>query len=113
MTAAINLRRKLVLEGVTRQPDNAGGFTEAWSQVGTVWADFRSLSGRVRETGSVTLSYTPYRIVVRAAPQNAASRPVAGQRFRDGSRIFNIRAVTEYDPNGMYLDCSAVEEVAT
>ncbi|KJS41681.1 MAG: tail protein, partial [Roseovarius sp. BRH_c41] len=50
-------------------------------------------------------------ITVRAAPQGAASRPEAGQRLRDGARIFAILSVTEADGAGRYLSLWAQEEV--
>ena len=37
--------------------------------------------------------------------------PVPQQRFRDGARVYNILAVTERDPDGLYLTCFSREEV--
>jgi hypothetical protein len=51
-----------------------------------------------------------YRIIVRASAVGAPSRPKPEQRFRDGSRIYKIAAVTEADPRGHYLLCVATEE---
>jgi head-tail adaptor len=51
--------------------------------------------------------------VVRGAPVGVPSRPEAGQRFREGSRVYRIEAVAEKDPQGRYLTCFATEEVAT
>ncbi|MCE8471036.1 head-tail adaptor protein, partial [Rhodovulum sulfidophilum] len=48
---------------------------------------------------------------VRGAPPGAPSRPAAGQRFREGTRYFHIRAVTEHDARGLYLACYAEEEI--
>jgi head-tail adaptor len=47
--------------------------------------------------------------MVRGAPVGAPSRPVAGQRFREGARIYPILAVAEADPEGRYLVCHAEE----
>jgi head-tail adaptor len=55
---------------------------------------------------------TSYRIVVRAAPPGAPSRPQAGQRFREGGRLFAIRAVAEAGGAGRFLVCFAEEEVS-
>ena len=49
---------------------------------------------------------------MRGAPQGATSRPVPGQRFRVGARLFRVLAVTEREPGGMYLVCETREEVA-
>jgi head-tail adaptor len=112
MTGRLNLTRPLVLEAVTRVPDGAGGFAEAWAPLGTLWADLRARTGREARGETGPLSTVPYKITVRAMPQGAPSRPVAGQRFRDGARIFAILAVAESDPVGRYLTCFAEEELA-
>lgn len=106
-----DLSRALVLEGVVRAPDGAGGFTEAWTALGTLWAEVRPWTGRDRLGEERMLSAVPYRVTVRGAPVGALSRPKAGQRFREGTRLFLIQAVTERDPDGRYLTCFSREEV--
>ncbi len=113
MRRPVHLSRKLVLEEVTRQPDNAGGFTESWSVLGVVWADVRAGAGRERMATAATISQVRYRILVRAAPVGAPSRPRPGQRFADGSRVYRVEAVADSDPDGLYLECFAKEEVST
>lgn len=105
------LTRRLTLEEVTRQPDNAGGYTESWSELGTHWAEISSGTGRAREVPAATMSYVPYRITIRAAPAGSPSRPKPGQRFRDGSRLFRIEAVADGFRGGLYLECFTKEEV--
>ena len=58
----------------------------------------------------LSISTIPYKITVRAAPHGAPSRPIPGQRFRDGVRIFRILSVTELDKGSRYLTCVAREE---
>ncbi|MEO1639741.1 MAG: head-tail adaptor protein [Pseudomonadota bacterium] len=106
------LNRSLVLEGPLRLADGSGGFTEGWEALGVIWAEVRAMSGRERAQSAATLARTPFKITLRAAPHGAASRPTAGQRFRDGNRIFVIHAVAEQGPENRYLTCNAVEEVA-
>jgi head-tail adaptor len=108
---APNLNRALVLEGVVRSPDGAGGFTSVWTALGTLWAEVLPGSGSDTLGEERMLSAVPYRITVRGTPPGSASRPVAGQRFREGTRLFLIQAVTERDPSGRYLTCFAREEV--
>ena len=112
MTDPVRLNRSLTLEEATRVSDGAGGWDETWAQVGTLWADLRLRTGR--ETGGEggSLSTTGYRITVRAAPHGAPSRPKAGQRFREGTRVFAITSVGERAGDGRYLICFAEEEVA-
>jgi head-tail adaptor len=108
---APHLNRALVLEGVVRTPDGAGGYTEAWAALGTLWAEVSPGSGNDVLGEERMLSAVPYRIVVRGAPVGSASRPLAGQRLREGTRLFLIQAVTERDPQGRHLTCFAREEV--
>lgn len=106
-----HLNRKLVLEEAQQVPDGAGGFSTTWSALGALWAEFKSGSGRETARDFLTLSVVPLKITVRAAPSGAPSRPRPDQRFREGTRIFRILAVSERDPAGRYLICHAREEV--
>lgn len=106
------LNRALVLEAPERVADGAGGFTESWSALGTLWAELRTRGGREARDVIASVSAVRLRIVVRAAPVGSSARPVAGQRFREGSRIYAIEAVSEQDPLGRYLTCFAKEVVA-
>ena len=111
MRGPVHLNRKLVLEAADQQPDGAGGFSENWAPVGVLWADIRAGIGRERAVTGVTLATVAYRVIVRAAPHGAASRPMAGQRFRDGARLFRILAVSDGDRTARYLECFTSEEV--
>jgi head-tail adaptor len=108
---APHLNRMLVLEDVVRSPDGAGGFTEAWAALGTLWAEVRPGSGSDVLGEERMLSAVPSRVTVRGAPVGSPSRPKAGQRFREGTRLLLIQAVTERDPSGRYLTCFTREEV--
>ncbi len=106
------LNRRLVLETRDRAPDGSGGYAGAWQTLGTLWAEVKARSGReaLRVGGAVSLS--ELKITVRATPVGAASRPMPEQRFREGDRLFLIRAVAEHDADGRYLTCYATEERA-
>ena len=108
-----NLTRHLALEAPESVPDGAGGFLTTWSELGRLWAEVSPGTGRMRGQGEAYLSRVPLRITVRCAPIGSDARPVAGQRFREGTRLFEITAVTERDPYGLYLTCFAEEEVVT
>jgi len=103
------LTRKLVLEDPQRSPDGAGGYTETWVALGTLWAEVKSLTGRAAGDG---LSLQKYRITLRATPEGLASRPRPDQRFRENSRLYRIDAVAESGPGACYITCFAVEEVS-
>lgn len=109
MTQPPNLTRKLLLEDPQRAPDGAGGYTETWVALGTLWAEVKSLSGRL---AGDSVSLQKYRITLRASPEGFASRPRPDQRFRDNDRLYRIDAVAENGPNARYLTCFAVEEVS-
>jgi head-tail adaptor len=107
------LNRLLVLEERNQVPDGSGGYAEVWAAVGSLWADVQLRSGRDAAGGDVALGVVSYRIVLRGAAPGAPSRPRAGQRFREGTRFFAIRAVAEEGPDGRFLICFADEEVAS
>ncbi len=108
---SVQLTRKLVLEEAQRTPDGAGGQSETWVALGTVWAAVSAGTGRERGSQFVTVSKVLYRIVVRAEPEGSPARPKPDQRFREGARVFRILAVSEYDAAAHYLMCHAQEEV--
>ncbi len=105
-----NLTRKLKLETAYRTRDSAGGYETTWSVLGELWAEIKAGTGNEAELAGLSISTVPYKITVRAAPFGAPSRPVAGQRLRDGERVFRVLAVTEADAEARYLTCFAREE---
>lgn len=105
------LNRQLALETPERVPDGAGGYIETWSAVGDLWAEVSARTGRERSKAGVPVSSVSHRITVRSAPYGAAARPKPNQRFREGTRLFVIQAVTERDSDGRFLTCFADEEV--
>ncbi len=107
------LNRKLVLETPVQLPDGAGGYAEGWEALGTVWAGVRPGSGRLSDHAGLPVASLPLKITVRSAPQGSPARPMAGQRFRDGDRLYRIYSVTEADESARYLLCNAREEVTT
>lgn len=106
------MNRKMVLEAPVRTPDGAGGFEITWEALGTVWADVRVGAGRERAGVAVSLAQVPCKIILRSAPMGDSMRPAPDQRFRAGSQVMVIQAVTEDHPAGKYLTCYAIEEVA-
>lgn len=106
-----HLNRKLTLEAPDRTADAAGGFTETWVPLGTLWAEIKSRAGRETAESGAPISRVGFEINVRGAPIGSPERPLPQQRFREGTRIYTIQAVAEYDPLGRYLTCYADEEV--
>ena len=110
MTAPV-LNRRFLLEAQDTQPDGQGGFEESWAALGTLWVELRGMTGRDRERETASLGVANFRITVRAAPFGSTERPVAGQRFREGARIFEILSVVDRDVEGRWLTCFCREEV--
>ena len=106
--SAPHLNRALVLEAPQRVADGAGGFTQSWAALGTLWAEVSFRHGSER----AGRSRAAWRIVVRGAPEGSSMRPRVDQRFCEGGRFFRIVAVAERDPGGRYLTCLAEEEMA-
>ena len=105
------LSRKLVLEARTRAGDGAGGFTTAWVPLGTHWGAVDPARGRLERGEGDARSQGAYRVTIRAVPPNSPARPNAGQRFRDGTRVFDIRAVVDAS-DARFLIAYVDEEVA-
>lgn len=108
-----NLNRKLVLETPLRVSDGAGGYSETWDALGILWAEVTVRTGRERSEAGAPVSAVSCKIVVRGAPIGSQARPKPEQRFREGARVYVIRAVAERDPQGRFLTCFADEEIAT
>ncbi|KAA9009034.1 head-tail adaptor protein [Histidinibacterium aquaticum] len=105
------LTRRLVLEAPADTPDGAGGHAEGWTALGTLWAEVEVRSGGDRRGPAVPQSRLALRITLRAVAEGSLSRPQPGQRFREGARVYRLRAVGIADPFGRYLTCYAEEEV--
>jgi head-tail adaptor len=112
MKGNVNLNRFLSLDSLSNTPDGAGGFTDVWAEVGKVWAEITVRGAGLRETSLNDVSQARFKATVRSAPVGASNRPRVGQRFREGNRLFQIDAVTEFDNAGLYLTCWLREEVA-
>ena len=105
-----NLNRKLSLEAPIRTGDGAGGYVESWSTLGEIWAQITARSSSIGEGAGADLNRQRFRIVLRGAEQGSSLRPIAGQRFKDGARIFIVDAVSELGIEGHYLECWTHEE---
>jgi head-tail adaptor len=105
------LTRKLVLEAQGVAPDGAGGYSGDWAALGTHWAEVVQRSGRLEAGEGAARSRMSYLVRVRAVAPGQPSRPRAGQRFRDGNRVFLIRSVSEARSGESLLECLTDEEL--
>ena len=99
------LRRRLVLEAPVSMPDGLGGATESFETVAALWAQVEWLSGGERWRSGRPEQFASHRITLRWR-----AGLDAGQRLRDGARIFDIRAVADPDGGRRRLIC-LVEEI--
>lgn len=111
MSGPVRLLRRLVLESAETVADGSGGFMVTWVPTGTIWADVTARVGREDFLGGAGRPRVSYRIIVRAEPVGAPSRPRADQRLREGARIFDILTVAEHDVRGRFLEIVAEEGV--
>ncbi len=87
------MRRRLVLEAPAAVGDGVGGTVRSFVAVATVWAQVEWLSGDERWRAGRPEQVATHRITLRWRVGVDA-----GQRLREGERIFEIRAVD--DPDG-------------
>ncbi len=104
--------RMLELEAPVRSADGAGGFSGSWSVLGTHWGTVEPGSGRLESGEGYPRARVPYRIIIRAVPPTSVARPKPGYRFRDGTRVFEIRAVQD-SSDARFLTCLVDEEEAS
>ena len=107
--SAPKLNRKMVLEELQRLPDGMGGYSESWISKGALWVNLDARGASEKLVGHRSLPVLKFKIITRAAPFGADSRPRPDQRFREGERRFDILAVGEHDDNGQYLEIWAEE----
>jgi head-tail adaptor len=111
LSGAVRLSRQLTLEAREQVPDGSGGVETVWRTLGALWADVTARSGREIFVAGMAIPRVRYRILVRAAPLGAASRPQPDQRLREGARVYDILTVSEHDARGRYLEITAEEGV--
>lgn len=99
------LRRRLVLEAPVATPDGLGGATQSYTAVAAFWAQVEWLSGSERWRAGRPEQFATHRVILRWR-----AGVDAGQRLRDGGRIYEIRTVGDLDGDRRRL-VALVEEV--
>jgi len=98
------LRHRLTLEERVKAEDGGGGFTESWDAVATLWAAIRPVSGDEQLVGGRLAGNVSHLITLRYR-----DGVVPEMRFRQGERIFEIRAVIDPDERKCWLRCPCEE----
>lgn len=98
------LRHRLTIEAPQRVADGAGGFVETWQAVADVWASIRPRGGGENLAGDRPSGHVTHEIWVRR--RDIVTPRV---RFRQGTRIFEIRAVLDVDERRRRFRCLCKE----
>ncbi|MCZ8042544.1 MAG: phage head closure protein [Beijerinckiaceae bacterium] len=98
------LRRRLLLEAVVTTPDGLGGTTQVYETVAAVWAQLEWIAGGERWRRGRPEQVATHRVTLRWR-----AGVDAGQRLRDGDRLFDIRAVADPDGGRHRLVCLVQE----
>ncbi len=105
MTAAGELKRRLVLDAPVDIDDGAGGVTTTYESVTTLWAQVTPV-GTSPDVSADSLGATQrYDIIIRQR-DDVTTR----HRFQDGGRIYRVLAVQE-SADRRFLEIAAEERV--
>lgn len=94
------LRHRVVLEDVSRTGDGGGGAIETWIPVAEVWAAIATMGGDERLEAEQLAGRLTHRVRCRF---RGDVRPA--MRFRHGTRLLEIVAITDQDERHRFLDC--------
>jgi SPP1 family predicted phage head-tail adaptor len=98
------LDRRLVIEAETRSPDGGGGAVLGWTTIATVWAQVDFACGDEGFEADRTRGRRNLAVTIRHRLD-----VVPGMRFRDGSRIYEIRSSIEVGGRRRWLVCRCEE----
>lgn len=98
------MRRRLVLEAPVETPDGLGGTQQRFRRIAALWAQLEWLAGAERWREGRPEQVGTHRITLRWRHGLDAS-----QRFRDGDRLYAIRALGDPDGSRRRLICLAEE----
>jgi len=98
------LRHRVTLQQPVDADDGSGGTTRTWSDVATLWARIEPLSADERVAAGRIEAAADHRIVIRWR-----AGVTAAMRFSFGTRVFEIRGVTDRDERHRFLDCLCEE----
>lgn len=105
------LNFKMVLEEPLRVPDGAGGYTQTWNTVGTLWGAVVARGAADGDVAAGPISRLRYRVTLRGAAADDPARPRVGQRLRLGGRVLTVDGVVDAAPDARFLTVWASEEV--
>lgn len=99
------LRARLTLERPVETGDGQGGVERHYETLAILWARVEPVSAAYREEAGAARVSVTHRIRLRRRDDIAG-----GMRFRNGARVFAIRAWRDPDESGRYTLCDCEEE---
>ena len=105
------LTRRIRIQSRAASQDSFGGPNLVWSDVATVWAEIRPITGRELESARRIASEVSHQILVRYQPLLADPKVVAGYRALYKGRIFNIHASMNEDERNTVFTLLASEGI--
>jgi SPP1 family predicted phage head-tail adaptor len=99
-------RTRLTLEALVETPDSAGGMSQSYTSVATLWGAIAARNGYELWAADRIEQNVSHQITIRYREGITAAH-----RFKLQARVFNIIALADPDGRKKYLVCH-VEEVA-
>ncbi|MFC6487972.1 phage head closure protein [Nitratireductor sp. GCM10026969] len=99
------LRSELVLQEAVTNEDGAGGHTETWEEVATVFAQVEPVSAQSAFGAGQAHERVTHRVILRFRGDVRS-----GMRFLKKGRALRIINVHDADETGRYLICRVREE---
>ena len=100
-------RHECALQKQVQTPDEAGGYTVAWTEAATLFARIEPLRAASRFGADQALETVTHRATIRHRTGVAS-----GMRLARLGRVFDIVTVHDPDETGRYLVCTLKEEGA-
>lgn len=98
------LRHRVILQRLTRVPDDIGGWTETWLDVGETWAEIRPVSGRTWMAAAQEQREVTAQVLIR--PRQGIH---TGMRLVKGETLYLIEAaLPDYSRGELHLMCKTV-----
>jgi len=103
-----SLNRRVTVQSRSTAQDTAGQQSLTWTDIATVWAGVRSLTGRELARAQMVNTEVSHEVTIRFDAQWSDPLVMAGRRLTYGARIFNVHAAMDEDEahHTMTLLCS-------
>jgi SPP1 family predicted phage head-tail adaptor len=87
-----SLNRRITIQGRSTSQDTAGQQSLTWTDVATIWAAVRPLTGHELARAQMVNTEVSHEVTIRYDAQWADPLVMGGRRIAYGSRILNIHA---------------------